>query len=209
MLTTILAPNTLLLNFNAKWTYNHKTKKFKIILITSNPHGLVGQIKISLANFQTIKAEIGNTIANSDIINQTFLFNIVNLNTLETEFEITDYNTIKNINWQDTFDGREIELKNNGTPYTATIQNNIIKLSAGKYIFTLIDGSVFDGAKFEVQEIIEGDLRGKKAELYEQNGTGETAGQVGIDKFNPTFTNPAEIKLVNATTNTRIYLQIQ
>lgn len=207
MIYTFIAPNTQLSGFSLKYKFQVGIKNFKLIIDTDAEHGFIGRVKITLANIQKLDAILGFSNKKTvDFLNDTFTFYSIGARRLEADLSVQE---LRFVNYNET------ALQNNGTPYTATIQSNEVELLPNKeYAFTLASNSNFgdlgEGTTyFEVQEQLEGGLVSKVVNLYENTDYTTEPQKISIDGYRPKFNNKAKLKIINPTSTTKIYLQIQ
>lgn len=192
---------------NAVPKYKFFDGKLHIFIDVETRHNVVGEVNVTLANIQSLNAYVNETLI-KDFFNDIFKFKAISDTRLES---------IQNITSGFSPSLSEITLNDNGDDeITVTIDNITFELSAGKYVFKLLDTEIvdFDGAKITLQEkniakIGDSYLNGIK-DIFAENtfvDEDEKTYQT-IDNQELTFDNESVVALLNKGTDTNIPLLI-
>lgn len=177
------------------------------IFIDIAGHNIIGDVNITLENIESLNAYNNETLI-EDFFNDTFKFKAISDTRLES---------IQNITAGFESSLSEITLDDNGDDeILITVDNLTLELSAGKYVFKLIDTETtdFDGAKITLQEkyiakIGDSYLNGIK-DIFAENtfvDEDEKTYQT-IDNQELTFDFESIIALLNKGTDTNIPILI-
>ena len=141
MLTTLT--NRLLADTTV--SYKFFDNKLTIIIDTDAAHNVYGSVNITLANAETQNVYTNAGTLVEDVFNDTFLFTATSTTRLEHSFVMVNGLT-PSIS--------EIEMPNDGSDITATVDNLLLSIEKGTYFFKLLDvaSTVFDGSLVSIQE---------------------------------------------------------
>jgi len=141
MLTTLA--NRLLADTTV--SYKFFNNKLTIIVDTDAAHDLFGEVNITLANCAASNIYTDNATLVQNVFNDTFLFEAKSDTRLEHSFAC-----VRGFDQKDV----EVEITNNGSAITATVDNLSITFEKGKYSFKELDvaSKDYDGALINLQE---------------------------------------------------------
>lgn len=187
--------------------YKFFNKKLHIFIDIEAGHAILGEVNVNLANIQSLNVYNNQTLI-ENFFNGTFKFEAISDTRLESIHDITS-------GFEPSLN--EIDLDDNGEDeILITVDNIVVKLPAGEYVFKLIDTEIsnFDNAKITLKEkniakIGESSLDGVE-DIFSENTFVDVDSKTyqTIDNQELTFDFTAVVGLLNKGDDTNIPLLI-